>query len=185
MNNIIKVAGATVAALAMAASVQALPITGNIGFVGSVTLDTASVNTATAVTSWISPAVSGGSGVFSSISQYAPASFNPQVWNFNTSTPITAFWSVDGFTFDLVSSYISGQGDGDLSVKGTGTVSGNGYTPTTLSWSFSTQDPASKTGPDQWTFSASANSTPDGGATLMLLGLGLSTAALLRKKLSL
>lgn len=76
--------------------------------------------------------------------------------------------------------------NGFVVVSGTGTVSGNGYTPTTLSWSFTSQDPNSGYDPNgnpTWTFSASAASVPDGGATVMLLGIALSGAALLRKKL--
>jgi len=64
-------------------------------------------------------------------------------------------------------------------------VSGNGYTPTVLSWSFTSQDPASGSNPTSWSFSASANSptsVPDGGATVILLGAALSSVALLRKK---
>jgi hypothetical protein len=54
-----------------------------------------------------------------------------------------------------------------------------------MSWSFTSQDPASGSNPTSWSFSASANSVvPDGGATVILLGIALSGVALLRKKLA-
>jgi hypothetical protein len=191
MKNIIKFAGAAVLALALTQSLQAVPITGNIGFTGGVTIDSSSIGSATAVTSWVTPQVTLDSGGFTTITPGTAAVFTSQVWDFVTTTPINNFWSAGGFTFELLSSSITAQGGtaphGFVVVNGTGMVSGNGYTPTVLSWSFTSQDPNSSSNPDAWTFSASANSippqVPDGGATVMLLGLALSGAALLRKKL--
>jgi hypothetical protein len=70
-----------------------------------------------------------------------------------------------------------------VTVTGSGYVSGNGYSSTLMSWSFTAQDPYASTDPVAWTFSASGASLPDGGSTVMLLGIALSGAALLRKKL--
>jgi len=190
MKNMIKFAGAAVLAMALTQSLQAVPITGAIGFTGGVTINSSSMGSATAVTSWISPSVTLDSGGFAAIAPGTAAVFTSSVWNFVTSIPINNFWSAGGFTFELLSSSITAQGgslgSGFVVVNGTGTVSGNGYSPTVMSWSFTSQDPKSGTNPDSWTFSASANSTavPDGGATVMLLGLALSGAALLRKKLA-
>jgi hypothetical protein len=103
-----------------------------------------------------------------------------------TSTPLSSFWTVDGFTFELLSSWITAQGVGSVAVQGTGNITGNGYTPTDYSWSFTTQDPsvAVVNGHDAWTFSASSNAVPDGGTTMLLLGSALSGIALLKRKLS-
>jgi hypothetical protein len=194
MKNIIKFASAVAVALALTQTIQAVPITGNIGFTGGVTYDTGSAGNATQVTSWITPQVTLVSGDFKTPAPFAvapgtAAAFSSSIWNFNTVTPISSFWSVGGFTFKLLSSYIVSQGGtagvtGFVVVSGTGIVSGNGYTDTIMSWSFTSQDPKSGSNPDSWTFSASANSVPDGGATVMLLGIALSGAALLKRKLT-
>jgi len=197
MNKMIKFASVVAVTVALAQTLQAVPVTGSIGFSGvGVTFNTGTAATATAVTAWIAPVVSGVSGTFATPSPFAvangtPVAFAPGTWNFNTVSTINNFWSVGGFTFNLLSSAILSQGgipgvNAFVVVSGTGTVSGNGYTPTTLSWSFTSQDPASGANPTSWSFSASANgaSVPDGGATVMLLGIALSGAALLRKKLT-
>jgi hypothetical protein len=192
MKNMIKVVSAVAVAFAITQTVQAIPtqITGAIGFGGNVTYDTSSAGTATQVTGWIGTQVISDTGTFASyITPVAPALFTTQTWNLNDpSTIISSFWQAGGFTFNLLSSYVVAQavvgGIGFVVVSGTGTVSGNGYGPQTLNWSFTSQDPKSGVNPDQWTFSASANSVPDGGMTVMLLGIALSGVALLRKKLT-
>ena len=194
MKNIIKLASVVAVALAMTQTIQAVPITGNIGFTGGVTYDTSSAGTATQVTSWITPQVTLVSGDFKTPAPFAiapgtAATFVAGIWNFNTVSAINNFWSVGGFTFKLLSSYIVSQSGtpgvtGFVVITGTGICSGNGYTDTTMSWSFTSQDPKAGSNPDSWTFSASANSVPDGGATVMLLGIALSGAALLKRKLT-
>jgi len=190
MKNIFKLAGAVAVAVALTQSVQATLITGNIGFGGGVTYNTGSAATATQVTSWINPTVNvPPSGSFSSISSGTSVAFTGSAWNFATSTPINSFWSVGGFTFKLLSSWVVAQGgtpgsSGFVVVNGTGIVSKSGFTDTMMSWSFTSQDPKIGSNPDTWTFSASGNSVPDGGATAMLLGIALTGAALLKRKLT-
>lgn len=134
------------------------------------------------------------SGSFSTISSGTAATFTSSTWFFTTGTAINNFWSVGGFTFELLSSSITSQGgtvfngpnaNGFVVANGTGIVSGNGYTPTAINWSFTSQDPKIPFGDSAgWTFSASSASlVPDGGATVMLLGLALSGVALLKRKL--
>jgi hypothetical protein len=100
---------------------------------------------------------------------------------------------VGGFTFELMSSFIASQGVSDgtayLYVEGTGLVSGNGYTPTMMSFNLTSQDPIAgrNNGADSWSFSASgATDTPpsvaDGGSTVMLLGLALTGVAWMTKR---
>jgi hypothetical protein len=199
MKKIIKYASITAVVLAVSQTVQATSITGSIGFSGvGVTFNTGSAGNATAVTAWLSPVVSGVSGTFSTPSPFAvangaPVTFALGNWNFHTTSPIFNFWSVGGFTFELLSSAPLIQGgvagvNAFAVVDGTGIVTGNGYAPTTLDWSFTSQDPSSGSNPTSWSFSASANSlpvgVPDGGSTVLLLGLALSGVALLRKKLT-
>jgi hypothetical protein len=105
-------------------------------------------------------------------------------WTFNSGA-VMNFWSVDGFTFDLTTSAILSQtGNGFLAVAGTGTVSGNGFTPTPgATWTFTTQDPPAGQ-PREFSFSASTSAVPE-GSTIALLGiggLGMAGVHFLRKK---
>jgi hypothetical protein len=183
MKNMFKFAGVAALVLALSQTLQAVPITGAIGFTGRVSLDTTSAGTATEVVNWVNPAVNGTTGSFTTVANATSVNF-ASPWFFTTTSPINTFWTVGGFTFQLLSSWITYQGGGSVIVNGTGIVSGNGYTATTLGWSFTTQDPAVTSNPSTFTFSASSNSVPDGGATVMLLGIALSGVALLRRKLT-
>ncbi len=158
---------------------QAVPINGHITFAGTVTLDTSSAGTATAVTAWHfvgnvgTPHVASADGDFAS-TEGSSATFSAP-WSFNTVATITNFWSVGGFSFDLTISSIVIQGfylngNGYVVVSGSGIVHGNGFDETAGTWSFTTQDP--KAG-GVFSFSAAAGSVPDGGSTVALLGATL------------
>lgn len=183
------------ALLLAVAQVHAVPISGNIGFTGQLTLNSSSPATATAVTSWINTAVNGDSGVFGSgifsIALNTPVMMTPSTWNFTTTTPIANFWSVGGFTFELLSSFVLKQGatpgfNGFVDINGTGLVSGNGYDPTIMSYNLTTSDPFAGSGPTTWTFQASGTSTgpsvADGSSTAMLMGLALTGLALIKRQ---
>ena len=161
-----------------------LPITGAITFAGGVTLDTDTVNTASQVTSWLDengdlPTVQSASGSFAGLDGQTATFAFP--WSFN-SGPIAAFWTVGGFTFNLIASTIISQmGDGFLAVSGTGTISGNGYATTTgVTWNFTVQDDASN---GVFSFSGGSEAIPDGGPTVALLGLALAGIEGIRRKL--
>ena len=196
MKNLVKLA-AVVAAVAMSQAVQATAIVGNIGFTGSVVFNTSSPGTAASVSQWNNPYVTSDSGAFGSIpiGPLSPVTMAAGSWSF-ASGPVNNFWSVAGFTFNLLSSSVFSQGgtpgvNGFVFVTGIGTVTSTtpGLDPTQMTWSFTSQDPPAGVGANggpNWTFSASANSVnvPDGGATVMLLGLALSGVAVLRRKLT-
>jgi hypothetical protein len=196
MKKMIKLAGVVAVAFALTQTLQAIPITGGIGFQGAVTLNTSSAGTATAVTSWVSPSVLLTSGSFTTVPNFTSVAFAIGNWYFSSAGlpgsltyPINNFWKVGGFSFQLQSSGIVTQGGGAVNVQGTGVVSGNSFDPTVLTWSFTTQDPSvggTANGDPLYTFSAStvAPTVPDGGATVMLLGIALSGVAMLRRKLS-
>ena len=136
------------------------PITGTINIKGGAHLNTTSVNTATRVTNWLNgnnqpPTVVSRSGSFASVSVGAPVTMTAP-WNFN-SGPLPALWSVGGFTFNLTASSIGVQGNGFLTVSGTGTITGNGYSGTPGTWKFSTQNPPAN---GVFSFSASTTATP-------------------------
>jgi hypothetical protein len=189
MKTIFKFGSVAAVVLALAQTLQAVPITGDIGFTGRAVFDTSSAGTASEVVNWVNPQVNGTAGAFTSVADGTSVNFTSP-WFFLTLTPVNGFWSVGGFTFQLLSSaVVSHNGSypsGYVEVTGTGIVSGNGYTPTELSWSFTSQDPAATTSPTTFTFSASAtsDSVPDGGTTVAMLGLGLFGVSILRKKLA-
>jgi hypothetical protein len=163
------------------------PINGAITFSGGVELDSITVNTASMVIGWLDqhgfmPTVTSGSGSFMGLNGSTATFVAP--WRFNTppGPPIPGFWSVGGFTFDLATSHIVSQGGGFLTVSGSGTTSGNGFDPTAMNWSFSTQDPPAGQ-PPVFSFSASSNTIPDSGSTVALLGLVIVGVEALRRKM--
>lgn len=171
---------------------QAVSITGSITFSGGVELDTATAATATMVTAWHGPApvdnpiVISASGDFALFTTpFVSAGVFTAPYSF-ASGPQLALWSSGGFTFDLTFSVVSSQGVGPgggfVTASGLGTISGNGYTATAGTWSFSTQDPSAGA-PPTFSFSASTGALPDGGLTLALLGFALVGVEGLRRKL--
>jgi hypothetical protein len=146
-------------------------VTGSIGFGGLVGFDTSSALTATMVTGWTGTTEITATGSFATyVTQSAPVSVNDAPWHFNTGAPFASFWTVGGFNFELISSTIVSQGgtpgvNGFVVVSGRGVISGNGFTPTTCNWSFSSQDPPAFMGPgSEWTFSAAFTATGSNGA---------------------
>jgi len=188
-----KLIGALALAAGLVTAAQATPITGFIQFAGSVAFDTTSLATATRVDTWFdvfgnagfSNVTKGSTGIFAAIAPGTQATMGtPYIFNPSTSTP--ALWFVGGFTFDLSSSTLVTQNAAELTIEGTGIVSGNGFTPTNMSWMFTTQN---SSGTDQAMFSFSANSNavgavPDSGAAISLLGIGLMGLELARRKLA-
>src|SRR6266576_5784939 len=154
------------------------PITGNITFAGTVNLDTSSASNATMVilNGWHGlaagdkPQVQSRDGDFTAFVTPGDGTTFHSPWSFNSGA-ITSFWSVDNFTFDLtISSIITqtgGPGSGAVTVAGTGTVSGNGFTPTAGTWNFTTQDPSASS---QFSFSA-ATGVPEAN-TVALFTIG-------------
>ena len=178
-----KIAAAVTAVVCMAGIAQATPITGNIGFSGAVQLNSTTANTATAATAWYNTVAASPSGSFVGLvaNGAAVSMAGATPWNF-TSGALANFWSVDGFTFNLASSSVFSQVGGFLDVLLVGTVTGNGFTATAFNGSFQVADPASGA-PQTFTERLSFNSVPDGGTTVVLLGLGLLGLGLFRKKM--
>jgi VPDSG-CTERM motif len=164
-------------------------ISGDIQFAGSVQFDTNSLATATRVVTWFDvfqnagfSSVTSGTGDFAGIAPGTQAAMAS--WTFNPSTPTPGLWSVGGFTFDLLSSTIVVQNASTLVIEGAGTVSGNGFDPTAMEWSFTTQSAGGRTR-NIFSFSANgvAGAVPDGGSAVVLLGFALMGVELLRRKL--
>jgi hypothetical protein len=166
--------------------VPAVPINGTIGFTGGVQLDTSSADTATEVTGYTSSVVTARGGDFSSVALNSAVAFATP-WSFN-SGPLNAFWSVGGFTFNLLASSITYQANGFVDVTGSGSIVGNGFDPTFGTYTFSTSNPGSGN-PTTFTFQSASGangvSVSDEGNTSLMLGASLSGVAclgLIRRK---
>ena len=168
---------------------QATSIQGTIEFAGSVHFDTNSLATAHRVVTWydinnnagFSSVAPSSTGDFSGILAGTQATM-AQPWIFNPSTPTPGLWSVGGFTFDLLSSTVVTQNAQFLNISGTGIVSGNGFDPTGMEWSFTAQQ-SGGTPRTIFSFSANGVAVPDGGSAVALLGLALVGIEVLRRKL--
>ena len=168
---------------------QATSIQGTIEFAGSVHFDTNSLATAHRVVTWydihnnagFSSVAPSSTGDFSGILGGTQATM-AQPWIFNPSTPTPGLWSVGGFSFDLLTSTIVTRNAGTLHITGTGIVSGNGFDPTSMAWSFTAQS-ANGRPRTIFSFSADANAVPDGGTTVMLLGAALGALGMARRYL--
>ena len=178
-NSLFKIASALLVAVGLTATSFANPINGNITFKGGVTLDSTTVTTATTVLSWNDAQVQNADGDFATFtSSGRSVAFNAP-WSFNSGA-LSNFWSVDGFTFDLISSSVVYQNHGFIFVDGSGTVSGHDFDSYVGTWSFTTQDRSSG---GIFSFSGSS-SVPDSGTTALLLGtalVGMSVIARRRK----
>jgi len=167
---------------------QATAITGDIQFAGETHFDTNSLATATTVITWFDvfhnagfSSVTSSTGDFAGIAPGTQATM-AQPWIFNPSTPTPGLWSVGGFSYDLLTSTIVTQNANTLHVTGTGIVSGNGFDPTSMDWSFTTQSAGGHTRVN-FSFSANGVAVPDGGSAVALLGLALVGIEALRRKL--
>lgn len=157
---------------------RATTITGNITFVGGLTLDNADFSAATGVASFVDTSVKSVDGSFVPWVAKGDAVAFPATWLFD-SGPVAPFWNVGGFTFNLTSSWVTFHDADSINVKGSGWITGNGFEETAGMWNFSTQNIAAD---GQFSFSASSKSVPDNGATIVLLGLGLTTVSAIARR---
>ena len=172
------------AALGLAHSASAVQIDGNITIAGGATLD-GPIGSANSVTSWVAPEVISRDGDFAGFVAVGDAVTMTAPWVFDPSTATADLWAVGGFEFDLASSAIAFQSTTFLAIGGVGTVSGNGFDATAGIWNFTTQTPHSG---GVFSFSASTDTRPqdripDGGTTILLLGLSLAGLGLIRRKI--
>jgi hypothetical protein len=145
-------------------TIQAVPITGVIGFSGTAQLDGPTVNTSSEVLSW------GGDNI-TGIASGSLALASP--WFFDSGA-LNNFWVVNGFTFNLTSSQIFSTSSKSISILLAGTVVSTiaGLDPTAFVGAFTTQDPSSlNDGMFSYTESISFGSVPDGGTTVLLMGI--------------
>ena len=183
---------ALVALFAFTSAAHAGLINGSINFSsgagGGIVLQDSAGNVTTnllavkGIQSWLFAEVEEGTGSFDSVPDGTAVLFS-QPWVFNPSTPKTPLWSIAGpenFTFNLTNSTVVFQSASFLAVKGTGTLTGTGYSTTPGTWYFTTQGVAAE---GKFSWSSSTVAVPDGGTTLALLGGSLLGLCGLRRKL--
>jgi hypothetical protein len=190
-NKSMKFGGAAVAALALAASVQAIPITGGVSISGAYTADTGHLQTASELTITLA-SLNYGTGSFSGGTlQGSPGLYTPVYVNQLITSPnydnldSQVLWSVKNgsttydftVTSELVGAYNSALET--IGLSGAGTITdGNVNDMVYGTWQLTFgQDVVFS-----WEATSGAN-VPDGGATAMLLGAALSAVGLLRRKL--
>jgi len=173
---------AMVIAGGFALSAQATPITGMLNIAGTANFNTSSLLTAGSATFSDVLVLGGNSGTFAGFAVGTPVVMAS--YTFDPSTITNGLWSVNGFTFNLLSSTVKQRDAEFLSVSGTGIITGPpGFDPTPGVWAFTSQN-AGGLPHDTFSFSANTSSTavPDGGMTLALLGGGLMGLAAFRAK---
>ena len=194
MKNIIKIASVAVVALALTQAAQATQISGAVTFFGTIQLGNSGVAVSTVtganeVLNWYGiagagvPFVSSSSGNLSASTSPAATVTFATPWVFGPQASLWSYTGLDGdtFTFSLTTASISNDGN-SISITGMGVITATGpvaFDATPASWNFTTQNPSAG---GVFSFSA-ASGAPDGGATMMMLGIALSGVALLRKKL--
>ena len=182
-----------ISGFALSAQAVSIPIAGNISLSGTITMNGSSFVTATAFTSFQDVTVGGGSavsgaytGTSGSTVTVTPFTFSPPT----ASTPLNPLWTFiyngDTYSFDLSvlhEDYASPTGI-LLSGLGTALITGPGtqYLPTSGTWNFSSQSQGLTT----FTFSSTtivpAQTIPDGGATVAMLGASMIGLVMLKRK---
>ena len=161
---------------------NAAMIDGAITFAGGAVYDTMSLATATRVDTFSDVSVMSRDGDFASFVNVDDSVTMAMPWIFSPSTPTASLWSVGGFTYDLNSATVVLQNADFLLIQGTGTISGNGFDATEGTWRFTSQSPAAN-GVFSFSGSGDAQGVPDGGTTLVLLGVALAGVELIRRSL--
>jgi VPDSG-CTERM motif len=171
---------AMVVAAGFALSAQATPITGMLNIAGTAKFNTTSLMTASSATFSDVLVLGGNSGDFAGFVVGTPVVMAS--YTFDPSTITNGLWSVNGFTFNLLSSTVVSRSATFLSVSGTGIITGPaGFDATPGAWAFTSQN-AGGHPHDTFSFSANTSTVPDGGMTLALLGVGLMGLAAFRAK---
>lgn len=193
MKRILTLVVTTVVSLVLCQNAWAIKITGKVDMVGTLNLNSASLATATGVTSFgpavVIPTPNGAFiGTSGSAVTFSPFSWNPQ------STPVVPLWSFTSggwtYTFNLSTISFVTQNSSFVNLAGSGTLSiiggGSPYDATAGDWTFT----ITSAGPDpdfRFGFvssTAASPQAPDGGMTVVLFGLALMAVEGIRRALT-
>lgn len=153
----------------VAGRLNAIPITGEVHFVGSFS-PTGGTGLADATGLVFGPAcIFTTSGDFDSLPFLSSATFNAFAFAPLSPSPVT-LWTAGGFSFSLQDITIDLQSATQLNLSGSGMLTGPGnFGPTPGTWNFQGG------GSQGFTFRTDNNaSVPDGGNTVLLFGIALA-----------
>ena len=169
---------------ALPTTAMAIPITGSIGFTGSIAdvINWQTVNSITFLSAETECPGATCTGTYGAVADAVPVAFTSP-WNF-TAQPNNNLWSFNpgGFAFDLLAvqsiTRVGTTESGGLVILGTGTLRATGFDNTPGTFSFSANSTQT-----EFRFGATNEAiVPDGGSTLGLLGLGLLGLSSLRRR---
>jgi len=172
---------------------HAIPITGSVDMGGTATLNNTQLGSATAATSFTSVTVGGvPTGAYTG-TFHDSVSWSGFSWP--SSATVAPLWTfVDAgtgwtYSFTLKNVSVKSQDNTFLNLLGSGlldiTGTGSPYDETSGAWSFTISNPDGGAHANfAFTFANSQTAVPDGGATAMLLGVGLLGLGAIRRKLS-
>lgn len=182
-----------ISGLALSAQAISTPISGNISFSGTTTIDSTSFVTATRFLSFQNVVVGAPSALSGDYvgTSGAAVTVTPFIWSPPTaSTPINPLWTfVSGgntYSFDLSILHVDYASPTGLLLSGLGTalITGPGMEKlnTTGTWDFSSQT----LGQTSFTFSSTTTvpsaAVPDGGSTVAMLGASLLGLSIMKRK---
>ncbi len=177
---------AVIASLSMSA--EAIPITGQIDLSGTATADSSDFLTATEFESFTGVTVGGApSGTYAGVADGQAVSMaNPVVFAPTPVLPVSPLWTftigTTTYDFNLKSLSVGPISANSIQLDGSGTLQVTGYDDTPGIWILN----ASTFGSDTFTFESSnaAAGVPDGGTTVLLLGVSLTSLALIKRRLA-
>ncbi|MEI6193718.1 MAG: VPDSG-CTERM sorting domain-containing protein [Verrucomicrobiota bacterium] len=183
-NKTMLTAGAVAVLISLSAAVQAIPITGDIGFTGEFTQNGGTLGNLTTATSMtiVSPAIGTTHGSFAGatlVSFASPIAVNPGVG-------LTTLWQVlvgaVTYTFTATSEVQDYTAANHLHLQGTGTITdGIAADATTGVWQLGF-GVSGQSFEWQSTSAVDIAAVPDGGSTVAFLGAGLCGLGLIRRK---
>lgn len=168
-----------IALMAQTSATQADLISGSINFSsapgGGIILQDSAGNVTTnlaaaaGIKDWTLAEVEEGSGAFDPVVDGASVVFL-QPWIFGSPASSIPLWKIAGpedFTFNLTSSTTVYQSSHFLAIRGTGTLTANGFEDTPATWWFTTQGVAAE---NKFSWSSGTVAVPDFGSTIFFLG---------------
>jgi hypothetical protein len=182
-----------ISGLALSAQAISTPISGNISFSGTTTIDSTSFVTATRFLSFQNVVVGAPSALSGDYvgTSGAAVTVTPFIWSPPTaSTPLNPLWTFisggDTYSFDLSILHVDYASPTGLLLSGLGTalITGPGMEKlnTTGTWNFSSQT----LGQTSFTFSSTttvpAAAVPDGGSTVAMMGASLLGLSIMKRK---